>query len=102
MRNLGRRIYSVMLANSISFEYISSRTGFTPMEFSRILDGTLCIPLSKMKEIARELSVDLGVLVDKNALCKSYIHTEGVYKDLGNIDKILDYIDLYVDLEEMF
>lgn len=101
LRVIGQNIQLQMNSKGYSIEELADRLGYSVLEVHRIIEGNLSVPLQTMKKIANELSTTLKNLMeekDENEY-KPLLDCMGSYKNASNKDKILDYIDLYIQLE---
>lgn len=101
-RVIGRNIELVLNQKGVSMCEFAEKLGYSEMDFHKILEGVLMIGGREIKEIATHLGIALEELtrVREEDEYRTLIHCMGNYEDPENKDRILDYIDMYIELEE--
>lgn len=101
-RLIGQNIELIMRNNAISDMQLASMLGCSDMDVHRIRDGALLLSGSELENIAKVLNVSPENLLERRAESEycELLHCMGSYHNVGNKDKIFDYIDTYIEIEE--
>lgn len=101
-RIVGQNIQLVLQQKGISLEQLAQQLDYSLIDVHRIIDGVLLIDGNDIKEFAKILKVELSELVDQRdeTEYRGLLHCMGEYHDAKNKDKILDYMDMYIGIEE--
>lgn len=101
-RIVGQNIELLMQRNGIQASMIAEQLGYSEIDVYKIMEGSLLITGSEMCEIAEVLHVDIAELemTRDEEEYRPLLHCMGNYKNVESKDKIMDFIDLYIDLEE--
>lgn len=101
-RLIGQNIELVMQKCAISDGQLASMLGYSDMDVHRIKEGVLLLSGRELEEIAKALNVKLESLLERReeSEYRELLHCMGSYHNVENKDKILDYIDTYIEIEE--
>lgn len=101
-RVIGQNIELVMQEKCISNAELASKLGVSELDIHRIQEGVLLLSGNELTEIADALGVEICELTEKKEESKyrELLHCMGYYQNAENKDKILDYIDIYIEIEE--
>lgn len=101
-RVIGQNIQLAMKNRKVTFSQLKNKLGYSERDLHRILEGVLLVDSSELTKFAEVLGVQLSQLTEnRDEECyRELIHCMGDYHDGSNKDKILDYIDLYIELAE--
>ena len=101
-RMIGQNIELTMRQKNISNEQLVAMLGYSEMDIHRMQEGVLLLSGSELEEIAEALGVEMCELTEKKdeSEYRELLHCMGNYHDVVNKDKILDYIDMYIEIEE--
>ena len=100
-RKLGANIYTAMQNAGLDREQMADRTGYSFRDICRMLDGRLIITPIRLNKMAEAIGIektDLTGELDGNLAPELEYMKE--FDNPENLDKILDLIDMYVELEE--
>ena len=102
-RVIGQNIQLVLEDSGITFSQLREKLGYSEKDLCRILEGVLLVDSMELDKFAKVLGVELGQLTEPRdeKQYRELIHCMGEYHDVSNKDKILDYIDLYIELAEV-
>ena len=101
-RVIGQNIELLMIRKNISTEDVASKLGFSSDDLQRIKEGRLMIDGQEIDMFAKILGVNVTELLeqrDEEEYCE-LIHCMGTYHNAENKEKIIDYIDMYIGIEE--
>lgn len=101
-RVIGQNIELLMKRKKISTEDVPSKLGFSFDDLQRIKEGRLTIDGQEIDMFADVLGVNVTELMGQREE-KEYrelIHCIGMYHNMENKEKIIDYIDVYIGIEE--
>lgn len=101
-RLIGQNIELVMRNNTISDMQLASMLGCSEMDVHRIREGVLLLSGSELENIAKALNVSPENLLERRSESEycELLHCMGSYRNVENKDKIFDYIDTYIEIEE--
>lgn len=101
-RIVGQNIDLMMRKKGIQASMISEKLGYSERDVHRIIEGVLLVDGTELKNIAGVFGADVQELLKERTEeeYRELLHCMGTYKSTENKDKILDYIDLYITLEE--
>ncbi len=101
-RLIGQNIELVMRKSAISDGQMASMLGCSDMDVHRITEGVLLLSGRELEDIARVLNVSPEYLLERRTEneYRELLHCMGSYRNVVNKDKILDYIDTYIEIEE--
>lgn len=102
-RKLGVNIYTLMRNSGISREDLAEKLNYTYRDMCRILEGKLMLSPIELEKVAKLfgktkkelLNFEADRFVPELQYMKEFSKTE-------NLDKILDLLDDYVELREVF
>ena len=101
-RKLGVNIFTLMQNSGISREDLAVKLNYTYRDMCRILEGRVMLSPVEIEKIAGALGKTKKELLDFEA---DKLVTELQYmkefNNTGNLDKILDLLDDYVELKEV-
>ena len=81
-----------------SIQSLAEESGYSTKDIGKILDGRLFLSPKQIEEIAGILDLDINEMI--NCIDVDSIEYVGEFIKEENKDKLLDYIDRYVDLKE--
>ena len=100
-RKLGVNIFTLMQYAGISREELAEKLNYSYGDICRILEGRLMLSPAEIKKIANLFGISKGELLhyeaDKYVPELQYMKE---FSDTANLDKILDILDVYVELKE--
>ena len=101
-RIVGQNIQLVLQQKGIRLEELAQQLGYSLIDLHRIIEGVLLIDGNEIKEFANILKVELSELLDQRdeTEYRGLLHCMGEYHDAKNKEKILDYMDMYIGIEE--
>lgn len=101
-RMIGQNIELIMKQKNILPEEISKKLGYSLNDLHRMKEGVLLLDGYELREMADAIGVDSSELLKPRAEdeYRDLLHCMGTYHDVKNKDKILDYIDMYIGIEE--
>ena len=101
-RIVGQNIQLVLQQKGVRLEQLAQQLGYSLIDLHRVLDGVLMIDGDEIREFANILKVELSELLDQRdeTEYRGLLHCMGEYHDAKNKDKILDYMDMYIGIEE--
>ncbi len=82
-----------------SIQSLAEESGYSTKDIGKILDGRLFLSPKQIEEIAGILDLDINEMI--NCIDVDSIEYVGEFTKEENKDKLLDYIDRYVDLKEV-
>ncbi|MGN0393830.1 MAG: helix-turn-helix domain-containing protein [Coprococcus sp.] len=100
-RELGANIYIFMKKLGLNREQMAEKTGYSFRDICRIIDGRLIISPARLSKIAEVFGItksDLARKIDGDLVPELQYMKE--FDNPDNLDKVLDLIDMYVELEE--
>jgi dissimilatory sulfite reductase (desulfoviridin) alpha/beta subunit len=103
-RIVGQNIELMMQKKGIQASMVADKLGYSEIDIHRIKEGVLLINGNEIQDFAEVLDVEteeLTTIRDEDQY-RPLLHCMGSYKNVDNKDKILDFIDLYISLEEAF
>lgn len=95
---IGSFIKLKMMEQNKSIQSLAEESGYSTKDIGKILDGRLFLSPKQMEEIAGILDLDINEMI--NCIDVDSIEYVGEFTKEENKDKLLDYIDRYVDLKE--
>ena len=95
---IGSFIKLKMMEQNKSIQSLSEESGYSTKDIGKILDGRLFLSPKQIEEIAGILDLDINEMI--NCIDVDSIEYVGEFTKEENKDKLLDYIDRYVDLKE--
>lgn len=101
-RMLGRNIQLDMEKNDISEVEFASNLGFSIAELKKILEGKMLLAKSDLENIAQYLRETYDELVRERTKeeYESIFDCMGSFSNEESEDKILNLIDMYIELKE--
>jgi len=99
---VGQNIQLVLQEKGIHLEDLAQQLNYSLVDLHRIVEGVLLIDGNELKEFANALKVELSELLDQRdeTEYRGLLHCMGEYHDAKNKEKILDYMDMYIGIEE--
>ena len=95
---IGSFIKLKMMEQNKSIQSLAEESGYSTQDIGKILDGRLFLSPKQIEEIAGILDLDINEMI--NCIDVDSIEYVGEFIKEENKDKLLDYIDRYVDLKE--
>ena len=95
---IGSYIKLKMMEQNKSIQSLAEESGYSTKDIGKILDGRLFLSPKQIEEIAGILDLDINEMI--NCIDVDSIEYVGEFTKEENKDKLLDYIDRYVDLKE--
>lgn len=95
---IGSFIKLKMMEQNKSIQSLAEESGYSTKDIGKILDGWLFLSPKQIEEIAGILDLDINEMI--NCIDVDSIEYVGEFTKEENKDKLLDYIDRYVDLKE--
>ena len=95
---IGSFIKLKMMEQNKSIQSLAEESGYSTKDIGKILDGRLFLSPKQIEEIAGILDLDMNEMI--NCIDVDSIEYVGEFTKEENKDKLLDYIDRYVDLKE--
>ena len=95
---IGSFIKLKMMELNKSIQSLAEESGYSTKDIGKILDGRLFLSPKQIEEIAGILDLDINEMI--NCIDVDSIEYVGEFTKEENKDKLLDYIDRYVDLKE--
>lgn len=95
---IGSFIKLKMMEQNKSIQSLAEESGYSTKDIGKILDGRLFLSPKQIEEIAGILDSDINEMI--NCIDVDSIEYVGEFTKEENKDKLLDYIDRYVDLKE--
>lgn len=95
---IGSFIKLKMMEQNKSIQSLAEESGYSTKDVGKILDGRLFLSPKQIEEIAGILDLDINEMI--NCIDVDSIEYVGEFTKEENKDKLLDYIDRYVDLKE--
>lgn len=95
---IGSFIKLKMMEQNKSIQSLTEESGYSTKDIGKILDGRLFLSPKQIEEIAGILDLDINEMI--NCIDVDSIEYVGEFIKEENKDKLLDYIDRYVDLKE--
>lgn len=102
-RMLGVNIFTLMQKADISREKLAEQLGYTyrDIDICRLIEGRLLLPPAELLKIAEKLNTTKDILVHyKSDGSVPELQYMKEFSDSDNLDKILDFLDEYVELQE--
>lgn len=99
LRGLGKMIKTRMSEQGKSIQLLAKESGYSIKDIGKIFDGRLFLSPKQIEEIAGILDLDINEMI--NCIDVDSIEYVGEFTKEENKDKLLDYIDRYVDLKEV-
>lgn len=96
---IGSFIKLKMMEQNKSIQSLAEESGYSTKDIGKILDGRLFLSPKQIEEIADILDLDINEMI--NCIDVDSIEYVGEFTKEENKDKLLDYIDRYVDLKEV-
>ena len=96
---IGSFIKLKMMEQNQSIQSLAEESGYSTKDIGKILDGRLFLSPKQIEEIAGILDLDINEMI--NCIDVDSIEYVGEFTKEENKDKLLDYIDRYVDLKEV-
>lgn len=99
---IGQNIDLLMRQMDISDEQLASMLGYSEMDIHRIKEGVLLLSGSELLSFAQAFNIEPEELAKKRAESeyRELLHCMGNYHSAVNKDRIFDYIDTYIEIEE--
>ena len=103
MREVGFAIKQLTNACSEREKQIQNSLGLSDFEMQKLYAGRLFLTMADMRKISEFCSVSFAQLVkpDKNAYNNGIVHCMSEFTSNDNREKILDFIDAYIDAKEL-
>lgn len=100
-RVLGQNINLLMKKAGLTEEELSNVLKYSIVDVYKILEGNIILSANEIKNIADALSIKAEEIITSRSEqeYKVLLNCMGDYKNPDNKNKILDFIDLYVQLE---
>ena len=95
---IGSFIKLKMMEQNKSIQSLAEESGYSTKDIGKNLDGRLFLSPKQIEEIAGILDLDINEMI--NCIDVDSIEYVGEFTKEENKDKLLDYIDRYVDLKE--
>lgn len=95
---IGSFIKLKMMEQNKSIQLLAKESGYSIKDIGEIFDGRLFLSPKQIEEIAGILDLDINEMI--NCIDVDSIEYVGEFTKEENKDKLLDYIDRYVDLKE--
>lgn len=95
---IGSFIKLKMMEQNKSIQLLAKESGYSIKDIGEIFDGRLFLSPKQIEEIAGILDLDINEII--NCTDVDPIECMGEFTKEENKDKLLDYIDRYVDLKE--
>ena len=101
-RKLGVNIFTLMQNSGISRENLAVKLNYTYRDMCRILEGRVMLSPVEIEKIAGALGKTKKELLDfeEDKLVPELQYMKE-FNNTGNLDKILDLLDDYVELKEV-
>lgn len=101
-RIVGQNIELMMKKKNVLPEDLAMKLGFSLTDLHRIKEGVLLVDGNEIREIAEAIGIEFSELILRRdeGEYRELLHCMGTYHDVENKDKILDYIDMYIGIEE--
>ncbi len=100
-RMLGVNIFTLMQKADISREKLAEQLGYTYRDICRLIEGRLLLPPVELSKIAEKLNTTKDILVHyKSDSSVPELQYMKEFSNSDNLDKILDLLDEYVELQE--
>lgn len=101
-RTIGQNIELVMKKRNIMPEEISQKLGYSLNDLHRIKEGVLLLDGHDIRKMAEAIGVECSELLKQRdeTEYRDLLHCMGTYHDVKSKDRILDYIDMYIEMEE--
>lgn len=100
-RKIGANIFTLMQNSGISREELAEKLNYSYRDICRILEGKLMLPPTEVKRIAELFGKTKQELLHYEAdKFVPELQFMKEFSDTNNLDKILDLLDEYVDLQE--
>ena len=99
IHKIGSFIKLKMMEQNKSIQSLAEESGYSTKDIGKILDGRLFLSPKQIEEIAGILDLDINEMI--NCIDVDSIEYVGEFTKEENKDKLLDYIDRYVDLKEV-
>ena len=96
---IGSFIKLKMMEQNKSIQSLAEESGYSTKDIGKILAGRLFLSPKQIEEIAGILDLDINEMI--NCIDVDSIEYVGEFTKEENKDKLLDYIDRYVDLKEV-
>ena len=96
---IGSFIKLKMMEQNKSIQSLAEESGYSTKDIGKILDGRLFLSPKQIEEIAGILDLDINEMI--NCIDVDSIEYVGEFTKEETKDKLLDYIDRYVDLKEV-
>lgn len=96
---IGSFIKLKMMEQNKSIQLLAKESGYSIKDIGEIFDGRLFLSPKQIEEIAGILDLDINEMI--NCIDIDSIEYVGEFTKEENKDKLLDYIDRYVDLKEV-
>lgn len=96
---IGSFIKLKMMEQNKSIQSLAKESGYSIKDIGKIFDGRLFLSPKQIEEIANVLELNVDEII--NCIDVDSIEYVGEFTKEENKDKLLDYIDRYVDLKEV-
>lgn len=103
MREVGFAIRQLTDACPKRERQIQNSLGLSDFEMQKLYAGRLFLTMADMRKISEVCSVSFAQLAkpDKNAYNNGIVHCMSEFTSNDNREKILDFIDAYIDAKEL-
>jgi DNA-binding Xre family transcriptional regulator len=101
-RIIGQNIALTMEEKKVGVHSLCQKLEISEADLHRVQEGVLMLDSSTLKRMCAELGVSLETMMEQRpeSEYRKLIHCMGKYQNPENKEKILDYIDLYIAMEE--
>lgn len=101
-RILGNNILLKLKEKNLGIDSFSREIGLSKVETRKLIEGRMFLPPFQIKKIANVLGVSLETLTNcrDSSAYDNLIHNFGAFNNVENRELVLDFIDMYADLEE--
>lgn len=99
-RVLGHNIESKINSTCGSINDFASKVNFSVRDLHKICEGRLSLAPRDLYAISNALNIDVSDIIEQDKFQDKYVDCMGKFKNSDNQDKILDLIDMYIDLKE--
>lgn len=99
--SIGNNIALELKKRNLSEHDLAQRAGLSVIDLKRAEDGFLALSAKELKKIADEIDVSLSALTDERdpEEYRCLLHCMGTYEKQESKNKIIDFIDKYVYIE---
>lgn len=103
LRNLGYKVFSLIESNPEKKQTLLKKLNFSESDLSRLINGRLALSFNEIETISKVFSIKPDDIVDyTNTNCyKGQVFIcNNSFSSQENCNKILDLIDVYIDIKE--